>query len=197
MEKATTIRKHLNTFVAEIESRGGEVSIYHSPRHGARHRDCYDVPLTIVSTGKSDGRKVWLLRCEGWRRYSNRFGARPAHLAYLCGYDDNGAWSVRVPGTCESATDAINYIVPKSVLKARAAGKRITRQGDVYAIETTKSNDGKGADELDSHEWYSRARVLLHESDRKHAPAQFDYPVRFVRQNGYQMGRGSARRYDD
>jgi hypothetical protein len=212
MTMSKTQRRHHKIFTAEIEARGGEITISHMPYGRAGLKNIEHRELEIVDTGRSEGRKVWLLRAEGWRYYSRRFGARPAHLAYLCGYDDAGAWAVRVPGTIERADEAVEWLTPATVTKARAAGKRVLRQGDVYAVETVRRCDGSGSYSSDDdwrvqctgvqvidvdgpgvHCWYPRARVLVHSDPaRPHRPLQVPYPARFVQQRAYQMGRGAG-----
>src|SRR4030042_6495321 len=98
MERKMKIEK----WVREIERRGGETSIAHMPagRSGWKHAEHRE--LSVLDTGKSEGKTVHLLGCEGWRYYSRNFGARPASLRYLVGQDDSGLWGVRGPGTLDT-----------------------------------------------------------------------------------------------
>lgn len=96
--------ERLKSFIAkkyrqEIERRGGETYIAEKSRN-----------VFLAVAERRDG--LVLLRAEGWRQYSNRFGARPASLAYLCGRDDNGPWAVRVPGTVKSVAEALDKVKP-------------------------------------------------------------------------------------
>jgi len=190
----------------EIERRGGETGINHAPSQGCAASRTEWRRLHIVDVAESEAAPVYLLRASGWRYYSRRFGSRPAALAYVGGYDDNGPWAARVPGTIKTAAEAIEWITPKEVVKARAAGRRVLRQGDVYAVEIGRRYDGAGTEPgapqlaqpvvagADSHEWHHRARVLIHtDADRPHPPLVVPFPARFVTQRAYQMGRTSRR----
>jgi len=115
-------------------------------------------------------------------------------------------WAVRIPGNITNISEAMRWITPTDVTTAANKGKRVLRQGDIYAIETTKAHDTKsgsvGEARVDretfeskhSHFWDAQTRVLRHEpSDgRCHAPLAIDYPVRFVQQRAYQNGRGAG-----
>lgn len=177
--------------VAEIGRRGGETVI-----HGEGGR--VSGRLAIADRDQKTG--MILLTASGWRHYSSRHGAHRATLAYLYGADEAGPWAVRVPGTTATVAAALDWITPAEVKKARAAGRRVARQGDVYAVETAKAHDGRGAGELpEAHEWRLATRYLVHrpEDGRRHRPLRLAYPVRFVRQRVYGMGRNGGRAYGD
>lgn len=89
--------------------------------------------------------------------------------------------------------EALHWLMPQAVRDAQAAGRQVMRQGDVYAIATTAPHDGKG-DLPDNHTWDPATRVLAHP---EHADPHLPYPVRFVPQNAYGMGRGAGRAYAD
>lgn len=166
--------------VREIESRGGETSI--TGQYGTVRLDVED---------HRDG--LLFLRAAGWRQYSRRFGARRASLAYLCGESDAGPWAVRVPGTCCDTEDALDWLEPAEVTKARDAGRRVRRQGDIYAVETRQDRTAETAAAVlpDSHEWRPQTRHLVHrpEDGRKHRPLRVSFPAKFVQQRAYRMGR--------
>lgn len=182
----STLEQRLNSrltavYAEEISRRGGETRI-------RTDRDRY---LGLSVTSRADG--LTLLHASGWRWYPGSAKSRRASLSYLCGREDGQTWAVRVPGTVTTVRGAIEFITPAEVGKARSAGKRVARQGDVYAIETTRAHDGKG--ELpDSHVWDGEARILAHP---EHGTLHLPYPVRFVPQNAYGMGRGAGRAYGD
>ncbi|MEN6304895.1 MAG: hypothetical protein ABFD96_19345 [Armatimonadia bacterium] len=169
----------LKVYTQEIRSRGGETSIR------GKVANTY---LRIID--QADG--LLLLRADGWRHYSNRFGARPAHLVYLCGRDDNGRWAVRVPSTVERVSEALEVLKPAPVRKAEEAGRTVLRQGDVYAVQTTRRYDGAG--ELPSnHVWDVTTRELRHLDPRApHACLTVPFPVRFYTQTALRMGRLSS-----
>lgn len=169
----------VDRYAAEIERRGGETTI---------DSDSRSVPLAIAD--RTVG--LTLLTASGWRKYG-RQGHRQATLAYLCGREDGQTWAVRVPGTVTTVSGALHWLEPAAVRDARLAGRRVVRQGDVYAVETTRAHDGKG--ELpDSHIWDADARVLAHP---QHGTLSLPCPVRFIAQNAYGMGRGAGRGFGD
>jgi hypothetical protein len=169
----------LKVYTDEIRLRGGETSIR------GKVANTY---LRIYA--EEDG--LLLLRADGWRHYSNRFGARPAHLVYLCGRDDNGRWAVRLPSSVETINEALDALEPAQVRKAKEAGRTVLRQGDVYAVETSRRYDGTG-DLPSSHVWDVGARELRH-TDRNaaHAALTIPFPVKFYTQTALRMGRLSA-----
>ncbi|MEU3500196.1 hypothetical protein ABZ726_05300 [Streptomyces hundungensis] len=166
--------------VAEIARRGGETDIE------GEHRS---TPLSVAE--RAEG--IALLRVAGWRWYGKRVKPRMVELAYLYGKDDAGPWAVRVPGTTTSVAEGLAWLTPAAVVKARAAGRRVRRQGDVYAIETAPGRDGRG-DLPDAHEWRPRTRRLVHHpaDGRKHRPLALPWPVEFVTQRTIAMGRGNG-----
>ena len=169
----------------EVERRGGETTI--DEERSTVHLAIVGAPQ-LTPTGR-----VYLLRCEGWRQYSRAFGARRATLAYLAGRDDGGRWAARVPGTMGSAAEALAWLEPAAVRKARKAGRRVVRQGDVYAVETTRAHDGKG--ELpEDHHWDAERRTLTHHT---HHHLRIEHPVRFVAQSVLAMGRTGGRQRGD
>ncbi len=174
----------LQLYTAEIVRRGGEITI--DGRYGSEK-------LEIISC-RGD---LAVLHAEGWRQYSRRFGARRAHLSYLCGSEDGQLWAVRIPGTITGVGSALDWVTPAEVLDARSRGKRVQRQGDVYAIETTKAHDGKGSEPWvmpRRHTWDPESRTLSHP---QHRTLNLPYPVRFVRQRVYEMGRSGGRGWGD
>lgn len=193
-----TARERLNTrlladAVAEIRRRGGETVI---------HGDISDTHLSIADRHK--GQRLLLVTAHGWRHYSRRHGGHYASLAYLYGTDDAGPWAVRVPGTTETVTGALAWIIPAVVRDMQAAGRRIRRQGDVYACEITNPHlDGtwyhrNGQPDpatVAAHRWNPDTRYLTHHSadGRKHRPLRLPWPVIFVAQRVYGMGRGAGR----
>lgn len=179
----------LEDAVAEIRRRGGEVAI--------SSKD-WDKPLAIVDRVPRD--RMMLLHVDGWRYYGRRHPYRRAQLSYLVGHDDAGRWAVRVPGTITTVAAALHWITPQQVHEALAAGRRVLRQGDVYAIETTGRFDGAGAETLPAaHRWNPKTRYLVHhpEDGRKHRPLRAVFPVRFVVQRVYEMGRSGGRANGD
>ncbi|MFJ5142955.1 hypothetical protein [Streptomyces sp. NPDC088707] len=168
----------------EIHRRGGETEI--EGQYGTAR---------LELTNQRDG--LVLVHAEGWRAYG-KSPARRVRLSYLWGRDDagSGPWAARVPGSVTTVEEALDWLTPATVKKALANGRRVRRQGDVYAVETTRAFDGGGVGELpESHEWRPSTRVLVHkpEDGRRHRPVRLPWPVRFVPQTAYDMGRTGSR----
>jgi len=177
---ATPAENPLTAYTAEIGRRGGETSI-------ENYKDSYR-HLAITST--QDG--LYLLHVESWRYYK-RATPRLAALSYLCGPEDGQLWAVRIPGTITSVPAALAWLEPPAVFRARCAGKLAVRQGDVYAVATNRAHDGRG--ELPGrHTWDPATRVLSHP---QHPALHLPYPVRFIPQRAYGMGRGAGRANGD
>lgn len=172
----------LATYVPEIIERGGETFIADKTR---------DAALRVI---ERNGRGLYLLGADGWRYYSRQTPSRYVSLRYLVGRDDNGPFAVRVPSTVGTIAGAIAALTPAAVTNATEAGKRVRRQGDIYAIETTRAHDAKAGwvDEARTHWFDADTRYLTHrpETGRRHRPVKLAYPVRFIGQRPYAMGRG-------
>lgn len=186
--QSTPLQERLNThlvdrYSTEIWRRGGETEL----RVG---RDKHE-PLTVTDRDQN----LTLLHVEGWRHYTSSTSWRAA-LSYLCGQDDAGPWSVRVPGTITTITAALRWVIPADVRDAQARGARVDRQGDIYAIATTKNHDAPTGwvGDTRSHHWDQDTRVLSHHpaDGRRHADLVLPHPVRFAQQRAYGHGRGAG-----
>lgn len=171
-------------YVPEIGDRGGAVRIYDKTA---------SVGLSVRDRGRSEaGRRLYLLGADGWRYYSRRVPSRYVSLRYLVGQDDNGPFAVRVPGTVGTVAEAVAALLPAQVRQRIEQGRRVARQGDVYAVETTPAHDtATGWVDADrTHWWDADTRYLTHRpaTGRKHRPVKFTAPVRFVAQNRYNLG---------
>lgn len=163
-------------FTAEASRRGVLTQII----------DQYDrvAPYTAIDRATVDDHRLALITAEGWQNYRSD-GNRYRVLAWLYGTDDAGSWARRVPATARTVDDALRMITPATVHKALAAGRRVARQGDVYAVETSRAHDGAGANGLPgSHRWNPDTRHLTHRpgDGRKHRPVKVVWPCRFVQQ---------------
>jgi hypothetical protein len=188
----TTIHERLaqraiDRYGAVIRRRGGETQI------GRADLEIHD---------RWDGFVV--LGVDGWRRSSGPYPNRKIHLRYLAGEDDNGPWAVRIPGTINTVPAALEWVTPAEVTRALHAGRHVVRQGDIYGIEVTRrgyeaptgwvGGDSRVVDGVNvtSHYWDADARLLTHhpEDGRPHWPLAISWPVRFVQQSTYGLGRG-------
>ncbi len=142
-------------------------------------------PFTVADRADVDGHTIFLITTRGWQYYSSRVPARYRVMAWLYGTDDAGPWARRVPATATSVHAAIAAITPAVVREARRSGRRVLRQGDVYAVETSARYDGAGIPDLPtSHVWNPATRYLTHRPDDggKHRPTHVNWPCRFVLQ---------------
>lgn len=142
-------------------------------------------PFEIPDRATVDGHRVYLITTRGWQYYSSRVPARYQVMAWLYGTDDAGEWARRVPATAAGVHAAIAAITPAVVREARRSGRRVLRQGDVYAVETLARYDGAGVPDLpQSHVWNPATRYLTHRPDDggKHHPLRVSWPCRFVTQ---------------
>lgn len=175
-------RMIVGRYIDEIKRRGGEVWI--DGKYGS-------VGLALADRGQG----LYLLRAEGWREYG-RSKARIATLAYLCGHDDNGMFATRVPGTCKQVEDALDALTPAEVRKARAEGRTVLRQGDVWIVQRKPSARAKDDFRAlpESHRWDDRRRTLRHldSKGRSHRPVKVPFPAVAVPQSTVRMGRGGG-----
>lgn len=150
--KAARRQAELDGWLEVVSARGGETGIQEERRW---------LPLEIVD--RADG--LVLLRCEGWRYYSRREPVRRAALAYVAGTDDNGRWAARVPGRCASVAEGLEALEPAEVTAARAAGRGVLRQGDVYLVELGPRGRSQVTATVvnGSHRWEPVTRSLVHE----------------------------------
>lgn len=132
--------------------------------------------LRTVELRMVDGDALMLRMVAGWSAWSRNY-VHWREAAYVGGIsgDGTGAWAVRVPPSCQSVDDALAAITPAEVRRAREAGKRVLRQGDVYIVEC--SRDGAGS--VDRHTWDPATRTLSHP---EHAPVCVPWPCRMVPQ---------------
>jgi hypothetical protein len=197
---ARAARRILARYAAEITRRGGETAIY--------ARDSrQDLRITDRHRGLA------LLHADGWRWYGGREQMhRRAALSYLCGTDDSGPWAVRVPGDLTRVTAAEHWVTPARVLEAASHGRRVRRQGDIYAIEAPRRHDTPtgwvGGDwrtdpatgqPVTSHWWNAETRYLVHRpaAGGRHRPVRLPWPVQFCQQRTLTMGRAGGRQPGD
>ena len=166
-------------YVEVVAARGGETKI--EGAYGAAYLKAADCDADLM-----------LLRAEGWRQYSRRYGARRATLAYLAGRDDSGDWAVRVPGTVTTVAGAESWLMPAAVRRAQAQGRTVRRQGDVYAVGCAARYDLAGLDTLPPRHNVvggldaGAGRWLTHP---EHAPLWLGEPTRLFPQSALAMGR--------
>lgn len=199
-KKTRRYKQLFEMFTKEIEVRGGEINIVEKSKIKNLH---------VVEWDKH--RQQMLLSVHGFRHYSNSTPNWSVTISYICGIDDSGPWAVRVPGTTETIKQAIDFLEPAKVKKARKVGRRVIRQGDIYAVETGNKKDRASQDDLPwTHTWYHRSRLLMHDGHvfanlfdpnnsesrthgRSHAPVCIPFPCEFVQQTALVMGRNGGR----
>ena len=139
-----------------------------------------DQPVRLESMRRTDeGYWVGLLRGEGWADYGSRMPRKLKSVALLAGRDDAGWWAVRVPGSIDSVEAGLLWLEPAAVRQARAEGKRVLRQGDVWIVERARDGMGKGRLPF-GHEWDEATRTLKHGA---HNVVHVPWPATAIPQN--------------
>jgi len=170
-------------YAEEIRRRGGEVCI--DPREAASKT----VDLRIVDYDRQTG--IRLLKAEGWREYSRRFGSRRAAICYLAGIDEGEKWAARVPSTVCTVAEGLESLKSSEVLRAESEGRRVLRQGDVYIVEMARDCATRSARDLPwHHAWMPETRELVHSGG--HATVHVPFHCKFIPQKMLAMGRLSA-----
>lgn len=146
--------------------------------------------LEVTDRQIVDGDALMLQHVEGWHYYSRSVPARYRAASYVGGIsgDGTGAWAARVSSSITTVRGALKELEPAAVCSARERGKRIIRQGDLYAIETTAAHEDTYAP--GRHDWDPATRVLSHP---EHAAITIPFPVRFVEQTARAMRGVGAR----
>jgi hypothetical protein len=85
--------------------------------------------------------RIWLITDNYKYHYSNRFGDWWVSGAFICGKDDNQYWACRVPSTCNTINDAIDWLTPAKVKNCIDSNKYYCRQGDIYLVQTRNKSD--------------------------------------------------------
>lgn len=128
---------------------------------------------TEVMKLKERRRGLRLYVLEGWRKYS-RNTVYYQKFVYLAGVDNGVYWAIRCPSTVSDIDEAITYTTPAIARNARAAGRKVLRQGDVFVVEKKV-----GPDNLDdlpaSHSWNAETREILHPT---HKALKIPFPFR-------------------
>lgn len=139
-----------------------------------------EAALELVSEARTaEGCPVALLRAEGWADYGARAGRYHRSLALLAGRDDAGLWAVRVPATITSAAAALDWLEPAEVRHARAAGRTVLRQGDVYVVQMLRG-DVDPSDLPEGHRWDAETRTLYHGG---HTSLRVPFRAKVIRQS--------------
>ncbi len=77
-----------------------------------------------------------------WRSTDTPYAGRYTHWqreqAAISGFDDSGYWARRVPATVTTVRQALSWLEPAEIKRARLAGKGIERQGDLYLVSTSR-----------------------------------------------------------
>jgi hypothetical protein len=148
--------------------------------------------LSVADAKRVDGRWTLLLHAEGWAQYSRAVGRYHASLSILGGFDDNGTWAVRVPGTLTTVAEGLAWLKPAAVRNAEEAGKRVLRQGDVWIVERVR--DAMSDQDLpQGHRWDGESRTVRHGD---HTPVHVPFAAIAIRQSTL-AANGQGRRRGD
>jgi hypothetical protein len=89
-------------------------------------------------TDRVERPSMWVVhfswKTRSWGSSSDYLPPRKMHASFLCGRGDGQDWAVRVPGTITTVQKALDWITPAEVKKARAAKKKVFRQGDIFFL---------------------------------------------------------------
>ena len=156
----------MDKYLNEIKSRGFETEFRTGFKGAASRQD------RTESIKMDESRKgLRLYTVDGWKKYS-RNTVYPCRLVYLAGVDRGVYWAIRCPSTVKNIDQALAYTVPAKAKAAKAAKRKVWRQGDVFIIEKKA-----GADNLNglppSHAWDPETRTLSHSS---HKQCRIDFP---------------------
>lgn len=115
--------------------------------------------------------RLWIIQADAELETSTKTWYY--HAAWLCGRDDGEYFSHRIPARISTVADALAWITPAAVRKARDAGKRVLRQGDIWLVESRFRSDDTRALPW-SHRWNPETRDLVHkEHGTLHVPFSF------------------------
>ncbi len=85
-------------------------------------------------------REHWVIHASGWVDYTSR-ERHFCGASYLCGWDDEQLFAVRVPLRVTTVSAAIAWLMPSAVASAVNAGKDVRRQGDFFFIQRARKSD--------------------------------------------------------
>lgn len=137
---ATPIRTRLNARL--IDQGVDEIA----SRHLDTPAGWDEFPKRITHRAKVGNSYHYLLSGEGWYEYSKRFGSRYQKAVYLIGTDEGQRFAVRLPATCDSVQEALDWLKPADIRKAEDQGLPVKRQGDIFfrPVRTLKTHEMGG-----------------------------------------------------
>ena len=121
-------------------------------------------PTTLVDYDPKA--RVWLVGAE--ERIGSRTNSWLYEHQWLVGRDEGRLWAVRVPATVASVAEGLAWLVPAEVKRAKAQGRGVIRQGDMYLIELKVARANLGALVGTRHTYDPQTRIVTHP---EHAPA--------------------------
>ena len=155
-------------------------------------------PTQLLLIDRDTNRRMWLLRYQGWYKYSRRAGTWYQEACYLAGREDDQIWVVRVPSTVSTVDEALDWLTPRAVKEAQAKGRWTARQGDIYLVEMPRlGHDDLAAIDWTRHEWRvtpKGQRRLVHP---EHKPIIVPKRVRWVRAIRQRQIDGNGRGHGD
>lgn len=115
-------------------------------RHlGTEGRGDGSVTTGILDEGTRAGTIFALVNRDGYCRYSRNVGFF-IDKSVLVGIDpDSGVFAIRVPATCRTLDQAIAWMIPAEVKRARAEKREVCRQGDIYFVRQLRGGGNMSA----------------------------------------------------
>jgi hypothetical protein len=152
-------------YIKAIENRGFELS-FPTGWPGYSWKQAGTAELKLIE--KKKGYRLYGI--EGKRKYSRRVSWF-VKIRYLVGCEHGQYWCNRVPSTIDTIDDAIEWLKPAEVKKAKG---RVLRQGDVFIIEKTRDCNSFLPR---NHDWDAETRTLKHP---EHKDISVPFPCKFI-----------------
>lgn len=118
----------MDKYAKAIEDKGYETTFMTGYRGEAWSKA---QELSMKLEEKRRGLRLYVL--DGWKKYS-RNSVYHTRLVYLAGVIKGNYWVVRCPGTVTTIDEALEYMAPAAVKKARKEGRKVLQCGCVYKV---------------------------------------------------------------
>lgn len=105
--------------------------------------------------------RLWVVSAEYRHQYSRRESWWTG-ASYLCGWEDGQHWAIRIPRTIVTVAEALAWVEPAPVRRARAEGRKVLRQGDWFFVPLRRGEDDLTALSGSGHIFDPEARVVRH-----------------------------------
>jgi hypothetical protein len=157
----------INRYIQAVKDRGFMTSFMTGHKN-----EPWSKAKEETMTLKDSRRGYRLFALEGWRKYS-RHCVYYQSLRYIAGVEKGQYWANRVPGNIDTVCDALEWLKPAAVKKAKG---KVLRQGDIFIIEMKR--DCVQSNVLpENHIWNEETRTLEHP---EHSNLTVPFPAKFI-----------------